>query len=186
MRNVIYCILPLFLTCMCKSHTYHMDGDRVSDNPHEIALEGFSVHDTIAPPKLITDSTKLYQRLGELLKFSSKLKYEDQTRIAAYCFDVGKDGQVHESNIQNMRGAIASKDIEYEMKEVMDFVLTNLTVWEPAHFRNNPSKKIPYWVDVVFYFYKDKILFLVEGSQSYYFLKKSFPQTYSQGGSKPK
>jgi hypothetical protein len=83
------------------------------------------MYDTIAPPKLTVDSTKLYQEISDLFKFTSRLKYEDETRLAGYIFKVGTEGQVEQTNAQRMRNRIASDDIEADMTKVINFIRAN-------------------------------------------------------------
>jgi hypothetical protein len=151
---------------------------KVSDTTRVI-IEGISMYDTVAPPKLIADTGELYKKLGDLLVFSSKLHYDEKIRIASYGFIVDADGR-----IQRRRGYDSlwvSPDIKSEMKGVMDFVLMNLTQWEAGFLKENPSKKIPFFIDVDFHFYRDKILFTVQGNQSYYFLRKAYSTKYLRG-----
>jgi hypothetical protein len=163
---------------MCKSRIHNPNEGKIFDTTR-VRVKGISMYDTIAPPKLTVDSTKLYQEVGELLKFTKRLKYEDETRQAGYMFEVGINGQVEQTNAQRMVTRIASEDIEADMTKVINLIRANLTEWQPAFLKSNPSEKIPYLVEISFYFYEDKILFTVEGAQSYSFLRKSYDPNYS-------
>jgi hypothetical protein len=164
---------------MCKSRIHTPNEGKIIDTTR-VRVIGISMYDTIAPPKLTVDSTKLYQEIGELLKFTSRLKYyEDETRQAGYMFEVGINGHVEQTNTQRTVTRIASEDIEADMTKVINFIRANLTEWQPAFLKSSPSEKIPYLVEISFYFYEDKIQFTVEGAQSYSFLRKSYDPNYS-------
>lgn len=175
-KTSFFYILLLTIICTCKSSTHHPDAQKISDTTHDLVVQAASMYDTITPPKLIVDSVKLYQRLGELLEFSSKLKYNENDRIAFYYLIIENDGQIREGNSRS--GLRASEDIEADMKPVMDFLLMNINKWEPAYLKKNPSKKITHLIEITFHFYRDRILFAVRGEESYYFLKKSYKPNY--------
>lgn len=126
-----------------------------------------SIYDSITPPKLITDSSKLYKELNKLLLFSNNLKWEDEISFTTCFVTIGRNGKIQS------KGCKSSNPIETEMIKVTDYLLANLSEWEPAYKKAEPNEKLQVLARISFFFYKNEIKFDVESS-SYYFLRKSF------------
>lgn len=176
-RTISFCIVLSLFAYNCKPSMHYSGKGKVSDSTHVIIERISSMYDTLVPPKLKTDSIKVYEQLGELLKFSGTLTYNNEIRVASYNLIVGDDGRLQDP-IFHKDLVKTTKDIEADMIKVMDYLLMNLTEWEPAFLKKDPLKKIPFSVEIVFYFDRNEIQFIVEGSGSYYFLRRAYKPKY--------
>ena len=172
-------VLLLFFTCMCKSRGPKPDLSwpnpdlvKVSDTTHEIII-GTSIYESIAPPKLTTDSAKFYEQLKEVLQLSNKLEYLED-RVDSDELDLWIVGQIQKGWCNRW----VTDDREPNMNKVMDFIFT--TDREQAFFNESPSKKVPCSLRVIFNFYRDLIQFDVYGPEYYPLLSKAYNPNYSK------
>lgn len=144
-----------------------MDYEVVSDTTHEWVL-GVSIYDTMALPKLISDSTEVYEQLRPILKSSTKLKYCNEYKSAHCEFIVGTDGQVRQSESTPW----VSDGIGMDVNNVITLILT--TKWESAFLRESPSERISCPIEVVIRVYRDRIEFELYAPQSYSLLRRTY------------
>lgn len=171
-KIISLCVSLLGFACMtCRQSSnvsnFHFPHEVVSDTARELVV-GISIYDTIAPPKLITDSTKLYEQLEEVLDFPTGLKSQDEYKTARYEFIIGTDGQTRERE----RKPWVVEGVGTDMNKVIDLILT--TKWEPAFLKEAPLKRIPCLIDVVLKFYRDRIEFEVYAPQYYNLLRRTY------------
>ncbi len=136
-----FCFLYAFLCLLsCRGQDHRTKEQREAGYPEPIVWDdpnAKSILDSVAAPRLVTDTIQLRQDLVKLLSFVNNERRRESIPFFSAWMELDENGVVA---IREMSGSPA---IESQLVERMG-TLVGLLKFEPAYMLKEPGKKVPF------------------------------------------
>jgi len=162
------CLIFTFLCFFCcKGQDRRTTEQRERGEPEPIVWDdpkAKSVLDSIAAPRLLTDTIQLKRSLNKVLKFVNDWSITNDISFFTAGVEVNKEGV---SSLSWMSG---SRDLEHQLRGQIEEILALLR-FEPAYMLQDPRQKTSFDVDLFVHVERDVVRFTLIGKGNVKYIK---------------
>jgi hypothetical protein len=167
-KEIVIVLTILVVAASCKRDYMYAN---LQLGPHDHPrLQGTSksMYDSIVPPRLISDSSMIYSDLNTLLRIANNKEWDGGDSYFDAFIEIDEKGKVM------LKRFDSTPSIKSDFKKILDQLLTQVNLWEPACLKTNPEHKLSYKIYLEITLREKEINFRMYGDEHRYFLRKNF------------